>query len=145
MSALCHHMCRFYAQNITLLPVYNRIHTKVAVYRPNHYDGDSCTLDPDLPIYRQNWIEFVAQNFRREFEIDNWCQLSMSGINIRLDEWLHLPLFLREAVKLSGNHLIHEQQKQNEQVKKEMERKLEESQEHRSAFEGIPKPSFFQQ
>lgn len=70
--------------------------------------------------------------------------LNAGGITISITEWLNLDMFLRESLKIVGNKLFSEQKKEANQLKADMERKLEESKEHRSAFEGIPKPSFFQ-
>lgn len=54
-------------------------------------------------------------------------------------------MFMREAIKIAGNKVFSDQKKEANRLQADMEKKLEENKPHRSAFEGIPKPSFFQQ
>lgn len=58
---------------------------------------------------------------------------------------MHMDMFMREAVKIVGNKIFNEQKKEADKIRHDMDKKLENAQPHRSAFDGIPKPSFFQQ
>lgn len=53
--------------------------------------------------------------------------------------------FWREAIKQAANKAFTAQQKEAEKTKQEMQKKLEDNTPYKSAFDGIPRPSFFQQ
>ena len=69
----------------------------------------------------------------------------MGGINISFSEWQNFDVFTREAVKSVANKIFNEQKKEANKIRQDMESKLESSKEYQSPFNGIPKPSFFQQ
>lgn len=142
---MCHQFSNFYAQNVSILPRYNRIHTKDPVYIPKGYNGDTCTLDPDLPVYYQNWVDHVAKVSSEAFDLINWVNLQVGGISISINEWMELDVFMREAIKFSANKVFTQQKKESERMKQEMQQKMETSGPYKSSFDGIPKPSFFQQ
>ena len=102
-------------------------------------------MDPDLPIYYENWVEYQGNLFREAFELDNWVQLQIGGVGVSLAEWLDFDPFWREAIKQAANKAFTAQQKEAEKAKQEMKQKLESSTPYRSSFDGIPRPSFFQQ
>lgn len=145
LSHLIHGSYAFYAQKVSIIPLYNRVHIKEAVFVPSGYSGENVYHDPDLPIYYENWRETIANSIREALEIDNWVQLNIGGVRIPLNEWKTYDLFEREAIKISANKVFVEQEKANNRAKADMEQKLEASKEYRSNFDGLPKPSFFQQ
>jgi hypothetical protein len=70
ISNLIHTNSKFYAQNVSILPVYNKIFTEERPkFKPQGFDGKTCTVDPDLPIYRNHWIQYNAEALREAFEL----------------------------------------------------------------------------
>ncbi len=136
---------KFSAQNISILPVYNRIYTREATFVPKKYTECNWQIDEDLPIYFHNWKEHIGLTFADAFDLYSWVNLNIGGVTVSINDWMNLDMFIREAIKLASNKVFHEQKKEAEQMRQDMERKIEDSKPHRSAFEGIPKPSFFQQ
>lgn len=143
VSHTVHQSCLFYAHNVSILPVYNKVfHKGTAKFIPQGYNGDTCVIDPDLPIYRQQWIEGTAKNIKESLELVNWVKMNGGTCNLSLDQWFSLDLFMREAVKLAGNEVTKETNKQVQEKEAALNQKIEAAKEYKSPFEGAPKPSF---
>lgn len=145
LSSLVHERSTFYAQNVSIIPVYNRVHVKEVVFVPKRYTECNWQIDEDLPIYFNNWREHIASQIAEGLDLYNWAVLNSGGLSISIEEWMNLDMMMREAIKMAGNKVFSDQKKEANRIQADMERKLEQNQPHRSAFEGIPKPSFFQQ
>lgn len=137
------HGTRFYAQNVSIIPLYNRIFVDGRPrIRPEGFDGDTCVLDPDLPIYRQQWIEHNARAVAHALEIENWVRMGGNSF-ISYTEWLNLSPFEREALKIIKNEVNKEIEKEVKQKEADLNNKLENAKEYRSPFAGTPStPSF---
>jgi hypothetical protein len=140
-----HNGSYFYAQNVSLIPLYNRFHTRNAVFIPEGYSGKNVNIDPDLPIYYHNWVNHVANSVAQALDIDSWANINLGGIPVSFTEWQHLDLFTREAIKTRVDKIFSEREKQAKQAKADLEAKLKSDKEYSSPFNNISKPSFFQQ
>lgn len=109
---------------------------------PLGFKGYNCSIDPDLPIYYQNWVEHLAKSFVKEFRLIDFIRINGGSLSMSVDEWMNLDLFMREAVIMASNTVAKEQQKHESQLKSDLESKLEAQKEYKSPFEGAPKPSF---
>jgi len=90
ISHVTQHATRFYAQNVSLIPLYNKIFVDGRPrMRPQGYDGDTCIMDPDLPIYWKNWIEYNARVDITVYEMENWVRMGGNSF-ISWTEWKHL-------------------------------------------------------
>jgi hypothetical protein len=142
ISNLIHSHCKF-AQNVSVLPVYNKIFGRERPkFRPQGYDGDTCEFDPDLPIYRNNWIEYNAKALCETFELDNFLNMNGGRVNISHTEWMHMDIFMREAYKLAYNKYAREENQKQSKMQADMDQKLEAAKEYKSPFAGISKPTF---
>lgn len=74
----------------------------------------------------------------------SWIKINGGVANLNFKEWLDLDIFEREAIKLAANKIFKEQEDRNNQLKADLEKKLENQKEYQSPFSGIPKPSFLQ-
>lgn len=143
LSFISHQFYSFYAHNVSIIPVYNKVfHKHTAKFVPEGYYGDTCIIDPDLPIYRQKWIEGTANNIKDSLELVNWVKLNGGTCNLSLDQWFSLDLFMREAVVMAGNEVAKETNKQIQEKEAALNQKIEAAKEYKSPFEGAPKPSF---
>lgn len=143
ISLMTQHATRFYAQNVTIIPLYNRIFVDGRPrMRPEGFDGDTCYLDPDLPIYRQNWIEHNAKAVGHALEIENWVRMGGNSF-ISYTEWIQLDMFEREALKMIKNQVSKEIEKEVKQKEADLNQKLDNAKEYKSPFAGTPPtPSF---
>ena len=142
-SYLIHKESHFYAQNVSPLPVYNKIFVDGEVkYIPDGFSGDTCIIDPDLPIYRRQWIEHNAKSFKEAFDLSNWVRMNGGNINVSLESWMSLDFFMREAIKMASNEVTKEINDEHKKAQESLERRLEDAKEYKSPFEGAPKPSF---
>ena len=143
ISWITQHASRFYAQNVTIIPLYNRIFVDGRPrMRPEGYDGDTCIIDPDLPIYRQQWIEHNANAVAHALEIENWVRMGGNSF-ISYTEWKNLDMFEREALKINKNKVNKEIEKDVRQKEADLNQKLESAKEYKSPFAGTPAtPSF---
>jgi hypothetical protein len=142
LSYIIHQQYSFYAHNVSIIPVYNKLFHRGNAFIPAGYNGDTCYIDPDLPIYRHNWIEGTAKNIKETLEIVNWVKLNGGASNLSLESWLSMDLFMREAVKIAGNEVASEHDKMVREKETKLEQKLEAAKDYKSPFEGAPKPSF---
>lgn len=99
--------------------------------------------DPDLIIYRKNWIEAVGKNIRDKALLDNWVRVSNScnvplGIN-----WLDMDDLWLEAVSSAVNDFVKEQNKASSEHLNQMQSKLEALKPYQSPMDSIPKPTFY--
>lgn len=138
-----HGHSKFYAQNVSLIPVYNKIFVDSrAKLKPEGFDGKLCSWDADLPIYRNNWIEHNAKALSDAFELDNFIAMNGGQANLTRTDWFEMDLFLREAFKLAYNKYAREENKKQSQMKADLDQKLEASKEYKSPFSGVSKPTF---
>lgn len=143
ISSIVHNQSKFYAQNVSLIPVYNKIFVDSrAKLKPEGFEGSTCSIDPDLPIYRNNWIEYNAQALCNVYELDNFIAMNGGRANISSTEWLTMDLFTREAYKLAYNNYAKEENKKQSQMKADLDQKMEAAKDYKSPFSGITKPTF---
>lgn len=143
ISLIVHGHSKFYAQNVSLIPVYNKIFVDSrAKLKPEGFDGDLCSWDPDLPIYRNNWIEHNAQALVNVLELDNFIAMNGGSINCNPNDWLKLDMFYRQALTLAFNNYAKEENKKQSQMKADLDQKLEASKDYKSPFSGVSKPTF---
>jgi hypothetical protein len=142
ISYLVHQHSKF-AQNVSVLPVYNKIFAEERPkLRPQGFDGKTCLIDPDLPIYRNQWIEYNAAALCEAYELDNYINMNGGRFNCSPTEWMKMDMFLREAFKLAYNKYAREENKKQMQMQSDLDQKLEASKEYKSPFTGITKPTF---
>lgn len=143
ISNLVHSNSKFYAHNVSILPIYNKIFgNSRPKLRPEGFDGETCIMDPDLPIYRNQWIEFNAQALSQAYELDNFISMNGGRLNCSPSEWMKMDPFLREAFKLSYNKYAKEENQKQSKMQSDLDQKLEASKEYKSPFSGITKPTF---
>jgi len=109
---------------------------------PPGFKGYNCSIDPDLPIYYQNWVEHIARTFMKEFRLVDFVRINGGSLSMSVNEWMNLDLFMREAVIMAVNIVVKEQNKHEAKLKSDLESKLENQKEYKSPFQGAPKPSF---
>ena len=143
ISYITQHGTRFYAQNVSLIPIYNRIFVDGRPrIKPEGYDGDTCIIDPDLPFYRKNWIDHNAKAVAQALEVENWVRMGGNSF-ISWTEWKTLDIFEREALKIVKNQVTKEINKEVKQKEADLAQKLESSKPHVSPFANTPAtPSF---
>lgn len=143
ISHITQHGCKYYAQNISLIPLYNKIFTEdKPLLRPEGFDGDTCIMDPDLPIYRKNWVEHNAKVDIEVYEMENWVRMGGNSF-ISWTEWKQLPPFEREGLKIIKNKVTREINKEVQQKEAEITQKMEAAKPHISPFANTPNtPSF---
>lgn len=133
----------FYAQNITILPVYNKIFARERPkMRPQGFDGITCEIDPDLPIYRYEWIQHNAKAINEAFELDNLINMNGGNANVTYKDWISFDLFEREALKIAYNKYATEENKKQQKMQADIDQKIEAAKEYKSAFSGVTKPTF---
>lgn len=133
----------FIAHNLSILPVYNKIYSeKIAYFLPPNFKGYECSIDPDLPIYYKRWVEHIANSFIKEFALIDWVRSNGGVLNMTITEWLSLDLFMREAALMAVNQVMKEQQKNEAQLRSDLEAKIESQKEYKSPFSGVSKPTF---
>jgi hypothetical protein len=143
ITNLVHANSKFYAQNVSVLPVYNKIFPGPRPkLRPQGFDGDTCNFDPDLPIYRNQWIQHNAQALCEAYELDNFINMNGGRLNASPTEWMKLDPFLREAFKIAYNRYAREENQKQQKMQSDLDQKLEASKEYKSPFTGITKPTF---
>lgn len=143
ISYIVHGHSKFYAQNVSLIPVYNKIFVDSrAKLKPEGFDGKLCSWDPDLPVYRNNWVEHNAKALSDAFELDNFIVMNGGTINTDPLQWIQLDPIYREALKLAFNKYAREENKKQSQMKADLDQKLEASKEYKSPFSGVSKPTF---
>lgn len=99
--------------------------------------------DPDLIIYRRNWIEGVAKNIRDKANLDNWVRAS-NTCNVPLGvNWLDMDELWLTAVSMSIDEFIKEQNKASSDHLQQMQTKLEALKPYQSPMDSIPKPTFY--
>jgi TRAP-type C4-dicarboxylate transport system substrate-binding protein len=99
-------------------------------------------MDPDLPIFRQQWIEHNALAVAHALEIENWVRMGANSF-ISFTEWKTLSPFEREALKRVKNEVSKEIEKEVRQKEADLNQKLENAKEYKSPFAGTPPtPSF---
>lgn len=99
-------------------------------------------IDPDLPIYYQNWINHLARIIRNFYELDDLWNLNGGKFHLTSDQWINMNLYEREAHKMVASSKIEESNKEAKKQKMEMEQKMEAAKEYRSQFSGITMPRF---
>lgn len=143
ISNLVHSRSNFYAHNVSLLPLYNKVFSATRPkLRPEGFDGDTCIMDPDLPIYRNQWIEFNAKALCAAYELDNLISMNGGRLTSSPEEWMRMDPFLREALKLAYNKYAKEENQRQSQMQSDLDQKLEASKEYKSPFSGVTKPTF---
>jgi len=143
ISYIVHGQSKFYAQNVSLIPLYNKIFVdNRAKTKPEGFEGRNCSLDPDLFIYRNNWIEYNAQALCSAYELDNFISMNGGIANLTNTEWMTMDLFLREAYKLAYNKYAKDENQKQHRMQADLEQKMEASKEYKSPFSGITKPTF---
>lgn len=115
---------------------------KEVLFLAKGYNGNTCEFDPDLFIYRQQWIEHTAVTIKESFEFVNLVKMAGGHAPISVKEWMELDLFTREAIKMASNEVFKEMEKEQKAIQSKLEDKLESNKEYRSPFEGAPKPTF---
>lgn len=99
--------------------------------------------DPDLIIYRKNWIEAISKNIRKHAQLDNWVRAS-NTCNVPLGiNWLDMDELWLTAVSMSIDEFIKEQNKASTEHLNQMQNKLESLKPYQSPMDSIPKPTFF--
>lgn len=142
-SYLVHHNSKFYAQNVSVLPVYNKIFTEGRPkLKPQGFDGKTCVMDPDLPIYRNQWIEYNAKALCEAYQLDNFINMSGGRINSTVTEWMTMDPFLREALVIAYNKYAKDENQRQNKMQSDLDQKLEAAKEYKSPFSGITKPTF---
>ena len=143
ISHVTQHAARFYAQNVSLIPLYNKIFVDGRPrMRPEGYDGDTCIMDPDLPIYWKNWVEHNARVEIEVYEMENWVRMGGNSF-ISWTEWKHLSPFEREGLKIIKNQVTKEINKEVQQKEADLAQKMEAAKPHVSPFANTPAtPSF---
>ena len=144
ISHVTQHATRYYAQNVSIIPLYNKIFVDGrSRLKPEGFDGDNCFIDPDLPIYRQQWIEYNASAVANVLEIENWIRMNGGQAPISWSEWINLDFFVREAIKMISNKITKEMNKQVKQKEADLTQKMEANKPYQSVFNGTPStPSF---
>jgi hypothetical protein len=110
--------------------------------RPQGFDGETCEIDPDLPIYRYEWIKYNASAICETFELDNLINMNGGNANVTFKDWITFDLFEREALKMAYNKYASEENKKQQRMQADMEQKMEAAKEYKSAFSGVTKPTF---
>lgn len=143
ISHLIHKNAKFYAQNVSILPLYNKVYVdNRPKLRPEGFDGDTCSFDPDLPIYHSNWIEYNAQALRKTFQLDNFIRMNGGVCNWTPESYMKCDPFLREAFMLAYNAYAKEENQKQQRLQSDLDQKLEASKEYKSPFSGVTKPTF---
>jgi Asp-tRNA(Asn)/Glu-tRNA(Gln) amidotransferase A subunit family amidase len=63
-------------------------------------------------------------------------------MNMSPTEWMHMDLFQREAYKLAYNAYAKEENKKQQNMQSQLDKKLEDAKEYKSPFAGVTKPTF---
>lgn len=99
-------------------------------------------IDPDLPIYYQNWINHLAGIIRNFYNLDNLWNMNGGKFHITPDQWMDMNIYERTAYEKVAFDKIEETNKEAKKQKMEMEQKMEQAKEYKSQFSGITMPRF---
>lgn len=98
--------------------------------------------DPDMIIYRNNWVKAVAANIRSQANLDNWVRVS-NCCNIPLGiSWLEMDELWLTAISSAVDDFVKEQNKASTEHLQQMQSKLESLKPYQSPMDSIPKPNF---
>jgi hypothetical protein len=99
--------------------------------------------DPDMIIYRHNWVKAIAANIRDKAQLDNWVRVS-NCCNIPLGiDWLDMDELWLTAISTAVDEFVKEQNKASSEHMQQMQSKIEALKPYQSPMESIPKPHFF--
>lgn len=100
-------------------------------------------IDPDMLIYRMNWVKAVAANIRRQAQLDNWVRIAnCCDVPLGMD-WLDMDELWLTALTSAVDDFIKEQNKASSEQLHQMQSKLESLKPYSSPMDSVPKPSFF--
>ena len=129
---------------MSVFPVYNKICSvdSRSEFSSKRFEGLMVYIDPDLPIYFDNWIKHLANIVRDFYHLDNLWNLNGGQFNISYSDWINLNIYERRAFEMTASDKIEESNKSARQQKADMEQKMEQAKEYKSQFSGITMPRF---
>lgn len=99
-------------------------------------------LDPDMIIYRMNWVKAVAANIRAKAQLDNWVRVANCCDMPLGVSWLEMDDLWLAAISSAVDDFVKEQNKASSEQLHQMQSKLESLKPYQSPMDSIPKPSF---